>query len=638
LPGVSGPLLLDSVPNLAVVSDWIDGQVLWTEVVFGNASGPFGRPISMATFLVNAAISGDSPTAYKLTNLAIHIVCGGLIIGCLARMLRRDPLFARNAAFIASVIAVWWVLLPLQASTVLYSIQRMAQLATLFMLCGLWLFVYARDQIEQGNPSGPWLLWLGVPLFTVLAALSKENGLLLPLLCLAIEIGYFSRLSNDTSSVTSRKSVWAFFVVAIAVPAAVGTAYLALHPEFLSVGYVNRDFTLPERLLTQSRALWTYVQALLIPVGPGLTLMHDSYPISRGLFDPITTALALAAWPLSLGVAIYFRRTVPALFTGLLIFLFGHAMESSFIALEPIFMHRNYLPGIGILLAVTGVTVALYRALPRTSAIFRHAVPVLLIVALVTLWGTSLARSWTWQSHEQLTAVELRHHPDSLRTRMNAASLALANGRPSAAFHQAEMMETIVRPLQVPTVLSWKVAIYCAAGIPVPGPLLDRIRQHQPQKLHHFMLEPLSQTVTWLRNDECGNFKPGVVAEAYSSWLNSLRQPRNNERVWKFRFYIGNLFAAAENYTTGLDLTYNAWRDSGKQFWPGVLAFQLATRLERFELAEEILIGLEQGADSDDLRQIEQVRAFRTFLEDPESYPNGTVPRATYRDIATDKG
>ena len=51
LPGLGGPFLFDDPPNLITpFSAWLDGDIGWREIIFGNGSGLFGRPLSMLSF------------------------------------------------------------------------------------------------------------------------------------------------------------------------------------------------------------------------------------------------------------------------------------------------------------------------------------------------------------------------------------------------------------------------------------------------------------------------------------------------------------------------------------------------------------------------------------------------------------
>src|SRR4051812_37775191 len=115
LPGLAGPFVFDDTPNLVTpLQTWLDGAIGWREIVFGNHSGMLGRPISMLTFLGNAAISGLDPAPFKATNLAIHLLCGALLYCLLKRLLREDVLLARHASLAAILVSAVWLLHPMQ--------------------------------------------------------------------------------------------------------------------------------------------------------------------------------------------------------------------------------------------------------------------------------------------------------------------------------------------------------------------------------------------------------------------------------------------------------------------------------------------------------------------------------------------
>ena len=118
--------------------------------------------------------------AFKAVNLALHLACG-VVLFALTRALaglRVDARAARTAALLACAL---WLLSPLLVSTVLYTVQRMAQLATLFSLAGLLCYVHGRRRGSRAAVAAAFgLCW-------PLAALSKENGALLPLLALLVE-------------------------------------------------------------------------------------------------------------------------------------------------------------------------------------------------------------------------------------------------------------------------------------------------------------------------------------------------------------------------------------------------------------------------------------------------------------------
>src|SRR4051812_24234330 len=88
--GLSGPLVFDDIQNLTPLAEWSQGARGWTSVVFGNDSGLFGRPVAMATFLLNALWLGPGIWGFKLVNVLIHLANGVLVFALFQGFTRRD--------------------------------------------------------------------------------------------------------------------------------------------------------------------------------------------------------------------------------------------------------------------------------------------------------------------------------------------------------------------------------------------------------------------------------------------------------------------------------------------------------------------------------------------------------------------
>jgi hypothetical protein len=88
----------------------------------------------MASFLLSTALGGYNPFAFKLGNLVVHLACGIAGWQVLRRALALDKHLAARADMVAALLVALWLLHPLNVSTVLYAVQRMAQLSTLFAL------------------------------------------------------------------------------------------------------------------------------------------------------------------------------------------------------------------------------------------------------------------------------------------------------------------------------------------------------------------------------------------------------------------------------------------------------------------------------------------------------------------------
>ncbi|TQE98450.1 MAG: hypothetical protein FKY71_13765, partial [Spiribacter salinus] len=335
-PGLAGGFLFDDHSNLKLLANFgrvDDWDSFWLYVLSGF-SGPTGRPLSYLSFLIDANHWPADPWPFKRTNVLIHMTTGLLLLGLLRSLVLALGYPARRATWIALTAAALWLLHPLWVSTTLYVVQRMAQLATLFVIAGLWAWVHLRLRREP-RLDARWVLLGGAAIIpaTLLATLSKENGALLPVLTLVLEATILAAMDARLGRIPSRGFRW-FCWILLGTPALLIIGYLlSRFPALLAGDAGSRDFTPGERLLTQARILWQYVQHLLLPWPYPGGIFHDDLQHSTGLFRPWTTALAVAGWLAVTALAWRYRRAWPAASAAVLFFLTGHLLESSFINL-----------------------------------------------------------------------------------------------------------------------------------------------------------------------------------------------------------------------------------------------------------------------------------------------------------------
>ena len=253
--------------------------------------GPLRRPVSMLTFAANYYLSGFSPFWFKLTNLLIHCVNGVLVYFLGLLMVRAAApsgrAVVRSARLVAVVVAALWAFNPIQLTSVLYVVQRMTSLSSMFVLMALILHVWARQQNGLGwkNVVCYALAW-GV--FLPLAMLSKETGVLYFLYVAAYEAVLHR---NFTGSLDRFAKI---YLVLLGLAWLGLLLYLGISPEpGLLRGYEGRTFTLSQRVLTESRIIWAYIQMILAPTMPAFGLYHDDFVVSTGIFKPIETVFAI---------------------------------------------------------------------------------------------------------------------------------------------------------------------------------------------------------------------------------------------------------------------------------------------------------------------------------------------------------
>lgn len=413
LPGLGGSFLFDDYPNIVDnnrlrLDNYTLGELLRASL--SSDSGLLRRPITMLSFALNLDVCGLTPSCFKIVNLAIHILCGLLLFLITLRLLRRSAFLEQRTPngtvmVMAALVALLWLLHPINLTNVVYVVQRMNSLSALFVFAGMWLYFSGRQRLE--DRKGGRLQILSAFALTVPAMLAKENGALLPLFLLLIE-AYFYQFRAPAASDT--RLIRGLFLMAVALPAIAAMIFLVSNPDWLQQRYAGRDFTLGERLLTQSRVLWFYISLILLPANQRLSLFHDQFVVSQGILDPVTTLISVLGLVAVLAVILLTGRRARLLSFGLAFFLAGHLMESTVIPLEMIFEHRNYVPSAGLLIPLVYYLYSAGISI-QTSRVSRAG----LVALLILLATVTHMRAIQWGNPLLLAELEAQTNPDSAR-------------------------------------------------------------------------------------------------------------------------------------------------------------------------------------------------------------------------------
>lgn len=610
-PGLHGPLILDDTTNLWSLTAWLQGQYTWQRVVFDNISGPLGRPISMATFLADVALMhATDGFAFKPTNVLIHVLCGLAMLWLATRAFRRwQPTYA-HAPWCGLALAAAWLWLPLNVDTVLYTIQRMAQLAALFMLLALGCYMAARERIEQGKRDGQLLLWIGVPALTVLATLSKENGVLAIPLALVLELFLF-RVPGQSRPT----SIKLFLSLTVGLPVLVGVAYIALHPGFITGGYVGRDFTLTQRLLTEPRVLWRYVQTLLVPLGRYMGFFQDNFPLSTSPLRPWTTLPALLAWLAVAAFGWIWRKGNPLFGAGVWFYLVGQSLESGPIALEIYFEHRNYLPSFGVLLAMAGLLVWVWRRLSAPTRTFRAICGLLLGCVLALYAAMTLGHVKSWRNNETFFYAQGILNPTSPRYQSYLISVAISNHDLQRALAHITIAEQHAPAELLPAITLARFHAYCSVAKQPPANLYAELSQRAQGPINI-----ATKHTAGLLVDDAMDHCPGFAATRFDTimqrWLDSTPTPATAQTVWETRYDLARMLAARGQLREARDTLHRAWIDSRYDGTIGILLFQLNSSLGDWPSCSRVLAQLEQQKGRGNLQVDRAVVIFRKILAD----------------------
>lgn len=603
--GLSGPFLLDDTPNLNPVMHWLAGEMSWQSVVVDNQSGMLGRPVSMASFVLSAAMNGHTPYAYKLGNLIIHLLCGLFCWLTVRKLLARDERLKEVADLAATIVTAAWLLHPLHVSTVLYSVQRMAQLSSLFVLISLWVYMVARQQLDQGRTGRALFgLFALFPLALLAGLLSKENAAVAPALCLVIELAYFLGDANH------KRVRQGFFAVFVGLPAALVAVLMATRPDRFLSGYSERDFTLLERLLTQSRALMDYINLLLVPRTPLMGLYTDDYVPSKGLLAPVSTLLCVLALLAISAAAVALRKRAPTFFAGWFFFLVAHSVESGILPLELYFEHRNYLPSIGLLVAAMGLVALLPRDLPLNVFTPKQLGLLLAGGFIASLAFATGGRVNVWTSQSNILEHSLKQHPDSLRVQLVRANLARQRGDMKGAYDAfADLLSSKNPRNRFVGRISW-ITLDCMRGMDVPQADLQRALDEARPSLS--MVEvPSLRLLAKVSKDRggCGQLTDSAIADGLVALVTKADpQPDSSRAKWLTRFLASQMLVRNGRIADAQLQAERAWKASGN-LPVGALLSQIYASQEMRPQAEELLAILSQRMKPyDKLGQAELVK------------------------------
>ena len=412
-PGMQGGFLFDDFPNLkdlgayGGVTDWAS----FKSFVFQGWSGPTGRPIALASFLLDDNTWPSHAPLFKQTNLLIHLLCGLLLCWATLLLVRNlNTVSEHQAQWIAVLACGVWLLHPYMVSTTLYVVQRMAQLATLFCLAGIAVYLYGRLQLATQPRRAYILMSLGLGAGTLLATFSKENGALSPLLILVIEFCLPKQ----------GKPAWQWRAVFLWLPSIVIAVLLARYIDFSDNPWPHRNFNQIERLLTEARIVCEYLLHLFVPRIEGNGLYQDGYVISKGLFEPVSTFFAIAFLVVLLAAAFVVRKKTPLISLGILFFFAAHLMESTVVGLELYFEHRNHLAALFLFLPLAYYGV-IYSARSKL-------LPVLAVVVLGILASMTWLRASLWSDNDKLELYWVQSATDSPRAINAVAAFYINNG------------------------------------------------------------------------------------------------------------------------------------------------------------------------------------------------------------------
>jgi hypothetical protein len=413
-PGLGGTFIFDDVWNISNNNELKINQLSTDQLIqasLSGYSGPLKRPVSMLSFAINHRFTGMDPWWMKLTNLVIHIVNSLILLLLCKELFRSIPRekypYLQTAPYI---IAGIWLVHPINVTAVSYIVQRMTSLSSTFVLLAIYCYLKIRNSRLDNWKS--YLLALSIMICWGLGMLSKEIAITLSIYLFAIEWCIYGFQSNSSNERIRLNFLWAI----LAAPWIFALLYSIYDPPRLLSGYGSREFTLEERVLTEFRIVIDYLITIITPNIQEMGIYHDNIILSKSIFSPITT---LSSFTLIIGLlisAIYAKQKHPLYSLGILWFFGGHILESTVFPIELKYLHRNYLPSIGVFIALAGLAVSLKK-------FNKYLVPATILAIFIAYSASTRALTYQWSGDYRMMVIEAINNPDSIRANFRAGQI-----------------------------------------------------------------------------------------------------------------------------------------------------------------------------------------------------------------------
>ena len=376
-------------------------------------------PLVYTTFWLEHKLWGFNPTGYHIVNVLLHLA-NTLLVWHLMRRLAVSGVW-----MVAAVFAVH----PLHVESVAWIIERKDLLSGLFYLAAALVWM----RFVEKPCSRHYMVSL---VLYVAALLSKSIAVTLPA---ALLIWHWWKQERITS--TDLLRLVPFFIVGLAIT--IGDLSFYRPREAMSF-----DYSLVERSLIASRALWFYAGKLLWPTNLSVIYprwdIHVADPLAWGYLIA-AVALVVALWHFRsqfgrgpLAGALFFAVTLAPI----LGFVDYGYMDYAFVA-----DRFQYLAGIGIMAVVIGSAAYSARGLPglwQKGALGGAAV-VLIMLGVLTWRQTSI-----WGDNEILWRHVIALNPQARSAHLNLGDALYKQDRYEEAL-EATRVAVEQRPSYVKT-------------------------------------------------------------------------------------------------------------------------------------------------------------------------------------------
>ena len=385
------------------------------------------RSLAYFWFAFEVRLFGVEPVHFHLASLVLHtLVCilAAYVFYLLSRAINSSWLSGasknkfrydnidKGAISIAFVGALIFSVHPQNSQAVVYVVQQIALLATLCTLCCLVCYIKARMALQSTTA----LVWLIAScFFFILALLTKQNTLVIPLAIFAIECIVFRKWQKKLLLIGVSSIILLFAIMSLALGSVDSTLNL-----LDSSTRETTDISRVEYFISQLSIVGHYVTQYFYPTG----LRLEYSPIVANKMG-LTEYLWLIFHATMLLFSLAFLKRAPLFALSVLLYYCFHLVESSIIPIRDLaFEHRTYLPNVWLSFALAIVLNNLYRWTKSLSSSWPQKGLVLGGVVILVFAGFHTnQRAELWQDKFAFYQNELKYSKTNPRIYMTVGQL-----------------------------------------------------------------------------------------------------------------------------------------------------------------------------------------------------------------------
>ncbi|MBK8806926.1 MAG: tetratricopeptide repeat protein [Bacteroidales bacterium] len=371
------------------------------------------RPFSLFTFALNYYFTGLNSQAFHVTNIIIHIINSFLLLLLLLKLVTIEKKEISKTTYLFILLSVsYFAIHPLQTQSVTYIVQRMTSLAFLFYILTIFIYTTIRTNQIKGNTFiKNTLLSILLGITALLALLSKQNSITLPISILIIEAVLFTKIEKKYSK----------FYIALTALVSIAIISLLIYNilTFNTTNYSSFNY-----FTTQCEHVFKYIGMVIFPINQNIDHLIP--------FKETLSIIAILGFIVSLAMilfAIFNKKISKLLRIGILLIFSTSLIESSFFPIADTFVeHRTYLSFIGIVF----ITFYLLSIVPEK---WQKIGSLLFISYLIVLSIMTIQRNKAWQSKITLWSDSVKKTPNNYRALNNLGYALIEEHKYEEAIH-----------------------------------------------------------------------------------------------------------------------------------------------------------------------------------------------------------